>query len=198
MRQIGITAILYIFLSFIIYMLIRKICSNELKYTQQLESDIQKKTLEIEKQKDLLSYRAYHDALTGLLNPTLLNDRLQQGIEKAKRSKTTLALFFIDLDNFKQVNDTLGHDAGDRVLQIVTERLGAMICKEDSMARFAGDEFVMIMSDLKDAKDASILAEKILKLSSKPIYFEGRTIFISCSIGISLYPQDDTGADNLL
>jgi len=149
-------------------------------------------------QKNLLDYQAHHDPLTGLPNRTLFLDRLHQGISKAKRHQSKLALFFIDLDRFKQINDSLGHEIGDRVLNIVTERLSSTIRQEDTLARLGGDEFTVIMEDLKYSQDASLLADKILNVLEEPIIIQNHTLYISCSIGISIYPKDETDASNLL
>jgi diguanylate cyclase (GGDEF)-like protein len=190
--------LLYIIFLIIIYILIQKMRANEEQYTKQLETDIETKTYEIKKQKDILYDQAHHDALTGLPNRVLFNDRLEHGIEQAKRHKKEIALFFIDLDHFKQINDSLGHPIGDRVLVTVTERLKAMIRKEDTLARLGGDEFTIIIEDIKEIEDISQLAQKILNVLIQPIHIEGHTLYISCSIGISLYPQDDTDANNLI
>ena len=149
-------------------------------------------------QKDILYYQAHHDSLTSLPNRMLFNERLEYGLEKAKHTKTKLALLFIDLDQFKQINDSLGHEIGDRVLTVVAERLKAKIRKKDTLARLGGDEFVIIMEEYKKIKDLSSVAEKILEVLIQPIHVEGQTLYISCSIGISLYPKDDIYADNLL
>ncbi len=149
-------------------------------------------------QKDILYYQAHHDSLTGLPNRMLFNERLAYGLEKAKHKSTKLALFFIDLDQFKQINDSLGHEIGDRVLTVVAERLKAKIRKKDTLARLGGDEFIIIMEEYKKIKDLSQVAEKILEVLIQPIHVEGQTLYTSCSIGISLYPKDDTSADNLL
>ncbi len=190
--------LLYIIFLIIIYVLIQKMRTKEERYTQQLETDIAAKTYEIKKQKDILYDQAHHDALTGLPNRTLFNDRLEYGIEQAKRYKTEIALFFIDLDHFKQINDSLGHPIGDRVLVAVTERLKAKIRKEDTLARLGGDEFTIIIEDIQDIQDVSHLAQKIQEVLTQPVHIEGHTLYISCSIGISLYPQDDTNANNLI
>ena len=153
---------------------------------------------ELREQKTNLDHQAHHDALTGLPNRVLFNDRLEHGIELSKRHKVKLALLFIDLDHFKQINDSLGHQVGDRVLVAVTERLKAKIRKEDTLARLGGDEFTIIMEDLKNIQDVSLLAQKILAVLAQPIHIEGHTLYISCSIGISLYPKDDTDAHNLV
>jgi len=192
------TIFLYIVFLIIIYLLLKKMRLKEEQYTKQLETDIATKTYEIKKQKEVLYVQAHHDGLTGLPNRVLFNDRLEHGIEQAKRHKTKIALFFIDLDHFKQINDSLGHPIGDRVLIAVTERLKAKIRKEDTLARLGGDEFTIIMEDLKEIQDVSLLAQKILDVLMQPIHIEGHTLYISCSIGISLYPQDDTNTNNLI
>ncbi len=153
---------------------------------------------ELREQKDILHHQVHHDILIKLPNRTLFNDRLQQSIEKAKRNNSSIALFFIDLDRFKQINDSLGHEVGDKVLTEVTERLSSKIRKEDTLARLGGDEFTIIMEDLKKVQDAVLLAEKILQVMAQSIKVDGHALYVSCSIGISLYPQDDTDIVNLL
>ncbi|WP_415405555.1 EAL domain-containing protein [Sulfurovum sp. CS9] len=190
--------LLYIIFLLIIYVLIQKMHAKEEQYTKQLETDIATKTYEIKKQKDILFDQAHHDALTGLPNRVLFNDRLEHGIEQAKRHKTDIALFFIDLDHFKQINDSLGHQVGDKMLIAVTERLKAKIRKEDTLARLGGDEFTIIIEDMIEIQDVSHLAQKILEVLRQPVHIEGHTLYISCSIGISLYPQDDINANNLI
>ena len=153
---------------------------------------------ELVEQKNILDHQAHHDALTGLPNRTLFNDRLEHGIELSKRHNTKMALFFIDLDQFKQINDSLGHQVGDKVLIAVAERIKAKIRKDDTLSRLGGDEFTIIMEDLKDLEDASSLAQKIHDVFKQPIHIEGHTLFTSCSMGISLYPDDDMDANNLI
>lgn len=153
---------------------------------------------ELREQKSVLDFQAHHDALTGLPNRLLFNDRLNQSIEKAKRNKERLAVFFIDLDRFKEINDSLGHKSGDIVLQEVSSRITSIIRKEDTVSRLGGDEFTILMTELHRAQDASLLAQKILDVLSEPIQIEENTLYVSSSIGISLYPQDDTDAQNLL
>ena len=170
----------------VIYMVLRDI------------SDKKKAEKKLIEQKDILHYQAHHDALTGLPNRVLFNDRLEHAIEQAKRHKTKLALFFIDLDHFKQINDSLGHQVGDKVLKVVTKQLQDKIRDEDTLARLGGDEFTIIMEDVKKMQDVSKLAQKILKILVQPIHVDGNELYISCSIGISLYPQDNTNAHNLV
>jgi len=149
-------------------------------------------------QKNILHYQAHHDALTGLPNRTLFNDRLEHGIARAKRHKTMLALLFVDLDHFKQINDSLGHHIGDRVLKVVAERLRAKIRKEDTLSRLGGDEFTLILEEIHKVQDIQKLAEKIEKVITQPMHIEGHTLYISGSIGISIYPQDDEKPQNLI
>ncbi len=153
---------------------------------------------ELNEQKNILRYQAHHDALTGLPNRVLFTDRLKHGIKTAKRHKTGFALFFIDLDRFKNINDSLGHDVGDKVLKASAKRLESVIRKEDTLARLSGDEFTVIMEDLHQPEDASILAKKILEVLAEPIYSEDNILYVTGSIGVSLYPQDATDAQHLL
>ncbi len=153
---------------------------------------------ELHLQRRNLQHQAYHDTLTGLPNRSLFSDRLEQAVEKAKRNDTLFALFFIDLDRFKQINDSLGHAIGDELLKVVTERLKVTLRKEDTLARLGGDEFTIIMEELSHAQDASILAQKVLEVLQQPITINNHALYVSSSIGISLYPQDDTDAGNLL
>jgi len=152
----------------------------------------------LRQQKDSLEYQANHDILTTLPNRLLFNDRLTQAIEKSKRHGNILAVFFIDLDRFKQINDSLGHSFGDRVLKVVATRLSGIIRKGDTLARLGGDEFTILMEELTKTEDASLLAKNILKSLVEPIRIDNHTVYVSSSIGISLYPQDDTDPTNLL
>ncbi|RLA81334.1 MAG: diguanylate cyclase [Epsilonproteobacteria bacterium] len=149
-------------------------------------------------QKNILEYQAHHDALTGLPNRVLFNDRLNQAIQKAKRNNTKVALLFIDLDHFKEINDSLGHETGDEILKIVTLRLTKTIRDEDSLARLGGDEFTVIIENLVDGQDASLLAQKITEVLSQPITLNTNIFYVSSSTGISIYPDDGESTQNLL
>jgi diguanylate cyclase (GGDEF)-like protein/PAS domain S-box-containing protein len=153
---------------------------------------------ELREQKSILAHQAHHDALTGLPNRVLFKDRLNKSIEKAKRRKTTIALLFIDLDHFKEINDSLGHGTGDKVLTIITTRLKDIIRDEDTLARLGGDEFTVILENLSQAQDASLIANKILNVLSKEINIDDNILYVSSSIGISLYPDDGKDVQNLL
>ncbi|WP_324171432.1 EAL domain-containing protein [Sulfurimonas sp.] len=145
-----------------------------------------------------LEHQAQHDALTGLPNRFLFHDRLEQAIEKADRANTIMALFFIDLDHFKEINDSFGHKTGDEVLKIVAQRLEKTIRKKDTLARLGGDEFTVIIDDLKLAQDASKLAQKIIDSLAKPMIINNNELYVSSSIGISFFPDDGNNAQNLL
>jgi len=153
---------------------------------------------EFHKQKDVLYYQAHYDALTDLPNRVLFTDRLTHSIEIAERHNTGFALFFIDLDKFKNINDSLGHDVGDKVLKAVAKRLTSIIRKEDTLARLSGDEFTVIMDDLHHPEDASILAKKILDVLAEPLYIDDNMLYVTSSIGISHYPEDAKDAEYLL
>jgi len=150
------------------------------------------------KQKDILNHQAHHDALTGLPNRVLFSERLEQAIAKSKRQNLKVGLLFIDLDHFKEINDSLGHAVGDEILKEVTNRLSSTIRKEDILARLGGDEFTIIIEGLKEAEDVTVLAQKIIDLLSEPIKIDDNILYVSSSIGISLYPDDGDNAQDLL
>lgn len=136
-----------------------------------------------------LAHLAHHDALTGLPNRTLINDRLQQAVAKARRAQSHLALMFLDLDNFKPVNDNLGHDVGDELLKMVATRLLESVRASDTVARIGGDEFVVLLQEIEKHQDATVVAEKILAALRQSFEIAGNTIHISTSIGIASYPE---------
>ncbi len=141
---------------------------------------------------------ATRDSLTELPNRLLFQDRLQQSIEAAKRDQTSVAVLFIDLDRFKNVNDSLGHETGDGLLKAVAERMTQCIRAVDTVARLGGDEFVICLAHLKDPADATKVAAKITEAMARPFDVEGQQINTSSSIGISLYPDDGIDASALL
>lgn len=152
----------------------------------------------LREQTKALNYQANHDVLTSLPNRVLCNDRLEQAIQKAKRDNSKIALLFIDLDHFKEINDSLGHDVGDKVLVSIASRLSSSIRDEDTLARLGGDEFIIILEDLSGIQDASSVSKKILDNLSQAIYIDDATLYISSSIGISIYPDDGTSTQDLL
>ena len=182
----------------IIYMLLKNISKKEKRYREFLEKEIEKQTCQITKQQDKLYYQANHDVLTGLPNRALFLKELQKDIDLAKKTNKKLALFFIDLDQFKQINDSLGHDIGDEVLKIAAKRLQSKIRENDLLARLGGDEFVTIINNYHKKSDLSHIASNILQVTKEPIHIDEHTLYISSSIGISLYPQDASNAKELL
>ncbi|HLZ28778.1 MAG TPA: EAL domain-containing protein [Chloroflexota bacterium] len=147
---------------------------------------------------DQLAHQAFHDPLTNLPNRVLFRDRVEQGLERARREHDGIALLFVDLDNFKTVNDSLGHAVGDEVLMIVAERLRTCVRGGDTIARFGGDEFALLLCEVSAPDAASQAAERIAELFRLPFSVQGREVFISCSIGIALAIRSDEGPDELL
>ncbi|VAW53524.1 Sensory box/GGDEF family protein [hydrothermal vent metagenome] len=148
---------------------------------------------------ETINFQAYHDLLTKLPNRALLGDRLSQAINQAKRDDEKLAVMFLDLDRFKNINDSLGHMIGDELLQQVSIRLKECIRSADTLARFGGDEFTLLLPKLKNGKaDASTLAEKIINTLKEAFYVDGHELYVSASIGIALYPQDGINMDTLI
>jgi diguanylate cyclase (GGDEF)-like protein/PAS domain S-box-containing protein len=147
---------------------------------------------------EVISYQAYHDILTDLPNRILFKDRLGLAVIQAKRKLTELAVMFIDLDRFKLVNDTLGHVKGDELLQQVALRLKECLRKGDTLARQGGDEFTIVLPELRDRDDARVIADKFLESLHQPFDLDGHEVHISASIGIAIYPGDGESIDELL
>ncbi len=145
-----------------------------------------------DKMTEQLRHMAQHDPLTGLPNRALFSDRLNQALAHAKRHQGQFAVIFLDLDNFKPVNDNHGHAVGDAVLSQVSQRLQDSIRASDTVARLGGDEFVVLMPSLANSKTALDLAEKIRQAVREPCTMEGLQLHITCSIGIAVYPDDGT------
>jgi diguanylate cyclase (GGDEF)-like protein/PAS domain S-box-containing protein len=145
-----------------------------------------------------IEYQAYHDALTGLPNRRLFRDRLTVALAHARRMKHPLAVMFLDLDRFKVVNDTLGHSTGDELLKAVGARLQVSLREEDSIARMGGDEFTILLADLKSTDTAAKIAQKVLDTVALPLQIDGTELFVTTSIGIALFPSDGDTAETLL
>ena len=141
---------------------------------------------------------AFTDALTGLPNRTLFNDRVTQGLAIASRRNGPMAVCFLDLDRFKVINDSLGHDVGDRVLISVAERLRLCLRDEDTLARLGGDEFAILLPEVSDARGASSVAEKLLSALVAPQLINGHELTVGASIGIALFPDDGNDVQSLL
>jgi diguanylate cyclase (GGDEF)-like protein/PAS domain S-box-containing protein len=145
-----------------------------------------------------VQFLAYYDALTGLPNRTLLQDRLAKALAGACRHKHKVAILFLDLDLFKNINDSLGHAAGDRLLQDVAERLKTWGREQDSVGRVGGDEFVLVLNDLKDMPDAAVAAERLMDVMTAEFVVQGRSLNISCSLGISIFPEHGADGETLI
>lgn len=145
-----------------------------------------------------LSYLAYYDSLTGLPNRALFDDRLTRAIQHAHLHQSLVAVMFLDLDRFKYVNDTWGHAIGDLLLKAVAKRLTEVVEKTDTVARFGGDDFTVVLESVANTEDVALVAQKILDAILSPFNLGGRETFITTSIGISLYPTDGSDADTLL
>jgi diguanylate cyclase (GGDEF)-like protein len=145
-----------------------------------------------------MSHLAEHDSLTGLPNRVLLNDRLNQAIEMARRHSQSLAVLYVDVDRFKHINDSLGHAVGDRLLQSIARRLVACVRSSDTVSRPGGDEFVVLLSEVACAEDALLTADKIRAAMDAPQRIDQLDLHVTVSLGIGLYPDDGTDAETLL
>ena len=145
-----------------------------------------------------MSYLAQHDYLTELPNRMLLNDRLKQAMTLAHRHRTALAALYVDVDRFKQINDTLGHAVGDQVLKSVAQRLVACVRSSDTVSRYGGDEFVVLLSEVAHSEDAALSVHKILTALSTTHRIEQRELYVTASVGIAVFPDDGTDAEILL
>lgn len=154
---------------------------------------------ERKEREDAMTFRAFHDALTGLPNRLLFKDRLDQALAQAKRSKDRMpAIMFLDLDKFKQINDTLGHDVGDLLLKEVANRLRECVRHSDTVARFAGDEFTVLLPEAASEADADVVAAKILEAMQVPIQLGPEVRVVTTSIGISIYPEHGRDSESLM
>lgn len=161
-----------------------KILVNEINERRRIQSN--------------LKHLAHHDALTNLPNRLLLDARLNHAIERAKRSNLQVAVLFIDLDHFKTINDSLGHEVGDKLLISISKRLVNCIREDDTVARLGGDEFIIIIEQLHDISDLDALLKKIMQVTSETISIDDHDLTTSASIGISIYPDDGNNAEQLM
>jgi diguanylate cyclase (GGDEF)-like protein len=145
----------------------------------------------------LLESMALQDQLTGLANRHLLADRMSRALLHAQRNKSLMAVIYVDLDGFKQLNDTLGHGAGDTLLRSVAERLLGTVRKEDTVARAGGDEFILVLWHISGPDHAAAVAGKVLEALAQPYRIEDHAVHITCSAGIGIYPMHGTDAETL-
>ena len=167
------------------------------KAAQNLQNKLDAEELRERKLKELYTL-AHYDNLTNIPNRYLFNIKFDEAISRANRRDSAFTLLFVDLDNFKQINDTYGHAAGDAVLQSVANNIKSVIRLEDTLARISGDEFALIIEDEDNTDYIRNLSQKIQEAVSQPIEFQNKTLRITCSIGSSRYPHDSTSKDELL
>ncbi len=165
----------------------RKRAEEELRQTA---AELTRSNLELKLSEDRMRYLAYHDPLTGLANRKQFHERLSQSLDWARSNNQLVALMFLDLDGFKQVNDTLGHDIGDQLLKVVAQRLTHNLRSSDIVSRLGGDEFTVILPGIPQAEYAAKLAEKIVETLSQVFVLNGQNVVVTASIGISIYPLD--------
>lgn len=161
---------------------------NELTITHQ----------KLKASEETIRHQAYHDFLTDLPNRLLLMDRLHYTIEQARRNKQRVAVLFLDLDNFKSINDTLGHAVGDQLLQEIATRLVSCVRKSDTVARLGGDEFVLLLPEITTTDSVSMIALNIINTIVKPWTYKDQEFFICASVGISIFPNDGEDAEILI
>ncbi|MET0093140.1 MAG: diguanylate cyclase, partial [Sedimenticola sp.] len=165
---------------------------------QELERRVEERTVELRLANKALTRLANYDSLTGLPNRTLFSERLKMAMAHARRNRCKIALLFMDLDGFKEVNDRHGHESGDLVLQETANRLQNCLREEDTVGRMGGDEFTVILNNLADREDAAGVAEKLIQAIDEPYEIAGEIQQIGISIGIAIYPEDIDVMDTLM
>jgi diguanylate cyclase (GGDEF)-like protein len=166
-----------------------------------LANTVQQLQVEIEEREKIaaeLDFLANHDALTGLPSLRLCKDRLDQSLAEARRNRQTSAVMFLDLDEFKEINDQYGHEFGDLVLKATADRIREEVRETDTVARIGGDEFVIILSSLPEDNIAERIAANVIEQIARPIEIKNTEVTVSASIGISLYPENGITAEELI
>ncbi len=164
----------------------------------ELERKVAERTAELEEAKARAQHLADHDALTGLPNRRLLEDRLTQALALSHRNRKASAVMFVDIDRFKTINDSLGHAVGDALLKEVAGRLVTQLREGDTICRIGGDEFVVVLPEVKRSSDVAHVAQKVIEQLSLPVTVEERELVVTCSIGIAVYPEDGRDAESLI
>ncbi|WP_017661697.1 EAL domain-containing protein [Baaleninema simplex] len=155
-------------------------------------------TIQHQRTAEIVQYRAFHDLLTGLPNRLLFDEHLHTALARAKRNGEKVAVCFLDLDQFKIINDTLGHAIGDKLLQQTSQRLRSCLRQFDVVARWGGDEFILLLPQIRHIQDAEKIAHRLLKVLENPFEIDGHQLYVSTSIGIALYPTDHEDAETLV
>jgi len=175
-----------------------QIPESPLEEIQDLTTAFQEMQAQVSSREQRLDHMAHHDSLTGLPNRTLFHDRLDQALLHADRHNRLLGIMFLDLDNFKTINDSLGHETGDLLLREVACRLQSCVRKSDTIARLGGDEFAVLVEDVENVQQLERVSSKVLNRLSELFRIDSHQLYITTSIGITLYPQDEADADKLL
>jgi diguanylate cyclase (GGDEF)-like protein len=185
----------------LVFLLFRRLAAQVLESLDDASAGRERLETElaaVEEAKEGYRSLAYHDGLTGLPNRSLFQDRLGLAITHSSRRQGRLALLYLDIDDFKGVNDSFGHGYGDRVLVELAGRIRAAVRAEDTVARLGGDEFVVLLAQVTGAADAARVAAKVLEAVRPPFRVDGREVSIAASVGVSVYPDDGTSSDDLV
>lgn len=161
-------------------------------------ADILAVTMERIRQEKQIHYMAYYDLLTGLPNRTLFKDRLNQAVLRAERKSEILAVLLLDLDAFKNVNDTIGYEGGDALILEVSRKLCQSLRKSDTVSRFGEDEFLILVQNIGSTRDVIKIVNKVIQVFKKPFTVHNQELYISASVGIAVYPFDGSDADSLI
>ena len=175
----------------------RRVDERTVELTETNEQ-LQQEITERKRAEETIKQMAYHDALTGLPNRRLFSDRLNLALAHARRNQQKLAVMMLDLDNFKEANDTLGHSEGDKLLQAVGERLTSLLRKGDTVARMGGDEFMLLLPEIAGGEGAAEVAQRILESIREPYVFDDHELHVTTSVGIAVYPDDGKDGDLLM
>jgi diguanylate cyclase (GGDEF)-like protein len=167
---------------------------DEVKEREIIEQELE----EVKIEKDIATEASLHDALTGLPNRALFYDRLEHGLEQAKRHGWNLAVMFLDLDKFKQINDEYGHDTGDKVLLKVAKKLKENTRSDDSICRLGGDEFLYLLMEVKNKREVTKIIKKLIKAIELPCNEISPNLVVKLSIGISLFPKNADNSEGLI
>jgi len=188
----------WVYMSLLAGLLVFALVGATALYILRINYRLRYSLVQIKEQKDIIEKQATHDTLTGLPVLRLARDRWDKAIGRAKREQSRAAILFVDLDDFKTVNDTFGHDAGDHVLKSVADRLSESIRDVDTAARIGGDEFIVILNGINSSDDASAVAEKLMSVIPQAIDYNNNPINIGASIGVAIYPDHASNSDELL
>ena len=163
-----------------------------------LRRQVEQRTQELKESERRFRHLAHHDSLTGVPNRAWFHERAERALEFSRRNGDCVGLLLLDLDHFKPVNDTLGHDAGDAMLCALAQRVTGVVRKVDTVARLGGDEFAVVLVGVTSGADAELVAQKVLRSVCQPLEIKGNTVMMSASIGVAVFPGDGDSVTELL